>query len=182
MTKRKNIEAVKWYDKGSTLADWSTPRKHSIMEDYKESIKCFDKAIKLDPKNTRILFDKEIVLKKLGKHKEAEKCFEEIISLVWSRILKNEGKLMKTKRGVVFSYKMSATKKSIIRQYHANWGEKPDFRVYGSNGDGIGKVRFGRALRRVPAKGPTKLIGIDSFNQGFLWGILHDERISNGDW
>ena len=78
-------------------------------------------------------------------------------------------------------YIFDINKKSIIRQYHANWGEKPDFRVYGS-ADGIGKVRFGRALRRVPAKGPTKLIGIDSFNQGFLWGILNDERISKGDW
>ena len=185
MAKRKNIEAVKWYDKGSTLADWSTPRKHSIMEDYKESIKCFDKAIKLDPKNTRILFDKEIVLKKLGKHKEAEKCFEEIISLVWSRILKNEGKLMKTKRGVVFSYRTTKYKKSIMPQLRLQ-NSGPKFPVY-SEGRYITNTLVERALDIVPVVGPTELkilLEMQSLDTSHrhLWGILHDERISKGDW
>ena len=185
MAKRKNIEAVKWHDKGSTLADWSTPRTHSIIEDYKEAIKCFDKVIKLDPKNTRISFDKEIVLKKLGKHEEAEKCFEEIISLVWSRILKNEGKLMKTKRGVVFSYRITKNKKSIMPQYRLqNSGQK--FPVYGE-ARYISYTLVERALDIFPTKGPTelkRLLEMQSLDPSHthLWAILNDESISNGDW
>ena len=135
------------------------------------------------------MFDKEIVLKKLGKREEAEKCFEEIISLVWCRILKNEGKLMKTKRGVVFSYRTTKYKKSIMPQYHLQHRLKnsgPEFPIIGESRY-ISKTLIKDALDIVPVIRPIDLkryLDLQSLDtaQTHLWGILHDERISKGDW
>ena len=70
--------------------------------------------------------------------------------------------------------------KIIVPQYLANWGKKPDLRVYGE-GIGIKKSQVEAALEIVPVSGPTDLRYI-VFRPSHLWGILHDERISNGDW
>ena len=110
-----------------------------------------------------------------------KRWFEE----VWSRIIKNEGKLMKTKRGVVFSYRITKNKKSIMPQYRLqNSGQK--FPVY-SEGRYIANTLVERALDIVPVVGPTELkilLEMQSLDTSHrhLWGILHDERISKGDW
>ena len=133
------------------------------------------------------------VKKKTGVKKKAEamqktkdvkikkRWFEE----VWSRIIKNEGKLMKTKRGVVFSYRITRNKKSIMPQLRLQ-NSGPKFPVY-SEGRYITNTLVERALDIVPVVGPTELkilLEMQSLDTSHtqLWGILHDERISNGDW
>ena len=110
-----------------------------------------------------------------------KRWFEE----VWSRIIKNEGKLMKTKRGVVFSYRTTKYKKSIMPQLRLQ-NSGPKFPVY-SEGRYITNTLVERALDIVPVVGPTYLkryLDLQSLDtaQTHLWGILHDERISKGDW
>ena len=110
-----------------------------------------------------------------------KRWFEE----VWSRIIKNEGKLMKTKRGVVFSYRTTKYKKSIMPQLRLQ-NSGPKFPVY-SEGRYITNTLVERALDIVPVVGPTELkilLEMQSLDTSHrhLWGILHDERISKGDW
>ena len=110
-----------------------------------------------------------------------KRWFEE----VWSRIIKNEGKLMKTKRGVVFSYRITRNKKSIMPQLRLQ-NSGPKFPVY-SEGRYITNTLVERALDIVPVVGPTELkilLEMQSLDTSHrhLWGILNDERISNGDW
>ena len=110
-----------------------------------------------------------------------KRWFEE----VWSRIIKNEGKLMKTKRGVVFSYRTTKYKKSIMPQLRLQ-NSGPKFPVY-SEGRYITNTLVERALDIVPVVGPTELkilLEMQSLDTSHrhLWGILNDERISKGDW
>ena len=190
----------------------------------KEAIKCYTAILEYECKTQReqleknrvatdVYGNKGIALERLGLHKEAKKCFAvvtksqamqktkdvEIVNRwfeeVWSRIIKNEGKLFKTKTGVVFSYRITKTKKSIIPQRRKNWRKddsKPKgliekFPVYGE-GDSISKTLVREALDIVPTEGPTELKILMGKRTDItpwithLWGILHDERISKGVW
>ena len=125
---------------------------------------------------------------------------ELLFERVWSRIIKNEGKLFKTKTGVVFSYRITKYKKSIMPQWRLqhrlkNSAERIKFSIYSSTeefpiiGESryINKTLIKDALDIVPTEGPTELkilLEMQSLDTSHrhLWGILHDERISKGDW
>ncbi len=58
-----------WASKGEIL--------FSFLGRYEEAIKCFDKALEIDPAYYDVLSYKEIALKKLGKDEDARKCFDQ---------------------------------------------------------------------------------------------------------
>ena len=51
------------------------------LEKYEESIKCYDEAIKLNPKNENSWYNKGVSFNQLGKYEEAIKCYDELIKL-----------------------------------------------------------------------------------------------------
>ena len=175
-----------WFNKGSTLSRKS--RMHTLhLTDsgpslsLEEANKCYDEALKLDPTNMLAWLDKGTVLHGLGKDKEAAKCYDEGAELLWHRIVENVGKTMKTKTGVVFSYRIKGDK--IIPQYHLKLTHSnPDLagKKYGE-GIPIKKSQVREAFVRVPIKGPTQIKDI-AFRPEHLWAILHDPRISDGNW
>jgi hypothetical protein len=83
---------------------------------------------------------------------------------VWPRIKKHEGDTFKTITGLEFSYSIDG---NIINPSRTN--------------QNIPKSHVEKLLERVPIKNPGE-ISDDVRGSAYLWGILHDERISNGDW
>ena len=206
-------------------------KKALAIEKYhpKEAIKCYTAILEYECKTQREQLEKNriatnvygikgIVLERLGRHKEAKKCFAvvtksqamqktkdvEIVNRwfeeVWSRIIKNEGKLFKTKTGVVFSYRITKYKKSIMPQWRLqhrlkNSAERIKFSIYSSTeefpiiGESryISKTLIKDALDIVPVIRPIDLkryLDLQSLDTAHthLWGILNDKRISKGDW
>ncbi len=122
---------------------------------------------------TDVYGNKGIALERLGLDKEAKKCFAVVgksqaiqktedveiknkwFEEVWSRIIKNEGKLFKTKTGVVFSYRITKYKKSIMPQYRLK-NSGPEFPIIGE-ARYIGKTLIKDALDIVPTTGPIDL-------------------------
>ena len=184
----------------------------------KEAIKCYTAILEYEWKTqkeeleqkrvaTNVYENKGIALERLRRHEEAKKCFAVVkksqamqktkdveikkrwFEEVWSRIIKNEGKLFKTKTGVVFSYRITKYKKSIMPQYHLQHRLKnsgPEFPIIGESRY-ISKTLIKNALDIVPVIRPIDLkryLDLQSLDtaQTHLWGILHDERISDGDW
>jgi hypothetical protein len=82
---------------------------------------------------------------------------------VWSRIKEHEGETFKTITGLEFSYSIDGD--SIIPS-RTDWN--------------IPKSHVGKSLERVPLKDTTEIQ--DLMGPSYLWGILNDDRISNGDW
>ena len=195
-------------------------KKALAIEKYhpEEAIKCYTAILEYECKTQReqleknrvatdVYGNKGIALERLGRHKEAKKCFAVVTKSqamqktkdveikkrwfeeVWSRIIKNEGKLFKTKTGVVFSYRITNNGKSIMPQYRLQYRRQnsgPKFPVYGE-GRYITNTLVKRALDIIPTAGPTELKILLDLNEldttkTHLWGILHDERISDGDW
>ena len=60
----ENLGAL--FNKGNSLAN---------LGKYEESIACYDRVIKINPKKVSAWRYKGMVLKKLGEDEEAEKCF-----------------------------------------------------------------------------------------------------------
>ena len=56
-----------YYKKGLT---------HAKIEDYEEAIKCFDKAVQLDPNNALAWISKANALIEYGNEEEARKCLD----------------------------------------------------------------------------------------------------------
>ena len=83
---------------------------------------------------------------------------------VWSRIQQHEGENFETITGLPFTYEVHGN--SIITS-------RTDFELSKSDVEKI--------LERVPVKGPGE-ISNDVRGSAYLWAILHDERISSGDW
>ena len=195
-------------------------KKALAIEKYhpEEAIKCYTAILEYECKTqkeeleqkrvaTNVYENKGIALERLGRHKEAKKCFAVVTKSqamqktkdveikkrwfeeVWSRIIKNEGKLFKTKTGVVFSYRITKYKKSIMPQYrlqHRLKNSGPEFPIIGESRY-INKTLIKNALDIVPVIRPIDLkryLDLQSLDtaQTHLWGILHDERISDGDW
>ena len=183
-----------------------------------EAIKCYTAILECECKTqkeqleknrvvTNVYENKGIALERLRRHEEAKKCFAVVkksqamqktkdveikkrwFEEVWSRIIKNEGKLFKTKMGVVFSYRITKYKKSIMPQYrlqHRLKNSGPEFPIIGESRY-INKTLIKNALDIVPVIRPIDLkryLDLQSLDtaQTHLWGILHDERISDGDW
>jgi tetratricopeptide (TPR) repeat protein len=49
---------------------------HAKIEDYEEAIKCFDKAVQIDPNNVLAWISKANALIEYGDEKEARKCLD----------------------------------------------------------------------------------------------------------
>jgi tetratricopeptide (TPR) repeat protein len=49
---------------------------HAKIEDYEEAIKCFDKAVQLDPNNALAWISKANALIESGSEEEAIECFD----------------------------------------------------------------------------------------------------------
>ena len=81
----------------------------------------------------------------------------------WSRIKKHEGDTFKTITGLEFSYSIDGD--SIIPS-RTDWK--------------IPRSHVLKLLDRVPLKDTTEIQ--DVMGPSYLWGILNDERISNGNW
>ena len=82
---------------------------------------------------------------------------------VWSRIQQHEGETFKTITGKEFSYSIHG---AVINPSRTDWN--------------ITKSHVEKSLERVPLKDTTEIQ--DLMGPSYLWGILNDERISNGDW
>ena len=50
---------------------------HAKIEDYEEAIKCFEKAVQLDPNNALAWISKGNALTELGNDKDARACFDQ---------------------------------------------------------------------------------------------------------
>ena len=83
---------------------------------------------------------------------------------VWSRIQQHEGETFKTITGKEFSYSIHG---AVINPSRTDWN--------------IPKSHVEKLLERVPIKNPGEITD-DVMGPSYLWGILNDERISNGDW
>ena len=83
---------------------------------------------------------------------------------VWQRILAHEGEIFHTKTGCEFHYRIEG---SHFIQDRTKWN--------------ITKQDFEKAFACVPIDGPG---GINSLVQGpaYVWAVLHDPRISSGEW
>ena len=125
---------------------------------------------------------------------EIEKKIKEF-TIIRNRIVKNQGKTMRTKRGVVFSYRVK--KKSVISQYLMEYHKNDKNKGLGIVSNHIDSEKFiiyaedkaisEKLLRTATesffdVEGPTELkryLGINNFDSRIthLWGILNDKRI-----
>ena len=87
-------------------------------------------------------------------------AFEEI----WRRILKHEGEMFYTKTGKPFTYRVE--KNNVIP-------DRTEFPLHKSN--------FEKAYAIVPIDGPGEISNV-VMGSAYVWAILHDSRISKGNW
>ncbi len=86
------------------------------------------------------------------------------IDKVWEKIEAHEGCSFKTKTGQSFSYEITG---NILNPSSTEYN--------------LSKSEFAKALKYVPIEGPGK---ISSCVRGpsYIWAILHDDRICQGEW
>jgi hypothetical protein len=90
----------------------------------------------------------------------AKPAFEE----VWKRILACEGKEFKTITSLPFTYEMRGC------------SLRPSRTEYN-----ISKSDIAKAYAMVPLSGPGKITKLVR-GPAYMWAILHDKRISLGEW
>jgi tetratricopeptide (TPR) repeat protein len=62
--------------------DWTNKGIYLNMDGkYEESIKCYDKAIEIDPNYIKAWHNKGVALESLKKYEEAIKCFDKVIQI-----------------------------------------------------------------------------------------------------
>ena len=86
--------------------------------------------------------------------------FEEI----WRRIVTHEGEIFRTKTGLEFTYRIDGE------------GFYPSRTSYRTS-----KTDFRRAYEIVPIDGPGVINDIVR-GPAYVWAVLHDQRISLGEW
>jgi len=202
--KRKNTLDV-WFKKGLAVEEH---HPEEAIKYYDKIIQHEDKIQKEKPRQKKFFANvfqhKGFTLKKLGMREGAQKCFTVAFTIsnavfssstfftmselekkdkqfdkIWSKIVKNEGKLMKTKTGNVFSYRITKYKTSIIPIWH--FQKPPKFPKAGPTRY-ISKNLIKNAFDVFPTKGPIalkKLLNLYSMDTAatHLWGILNDKRI-----
>ena len=202
---KKNTLDV-WFKKGLAVEEH---HPEEALKYYDKIIQHEDKIQKEKPRQKKffanVLQHKGLSLKKLGKREDAQKYFTTAFTIsnaifssstfftvselekkdkqfdkIWSKIVKNEGKLMKTKTGNVFSYRITKYETSIMPIYH--FQEPPKFPKAGEVRY-ISKNLIKNAFDVFPTKGPMelkKILNLYSIDSAatHLWGILNDSRIS----
>ena len=83
---------------------------------------------------------------------------------IWSRIDGLEGQIFHTKTGLEFTYIIA---EGVLKP------SRTDYK--------IGRADFETAYKKVPLGGPGEINQIVR-GPSYVWAILHDQRISNGDW
>ena len=86
--------------------------------------------------------------------------FEEI----WERIIANTGETFHTITGLPFAYKIKGGTVHPSRTEYA-----------------ISRADFEKAYEKVPIRGPG-VINTLVRGTAYVWTILHDKRISSGEW
>ena len=82
ISERKGTTSVFWCNKGLALYK---------KEDYEEAIKCYDKALKINPKDIAPWFDRGVCFFSINNYEEALKCYDKVLKLnpeytdVWFR-------------------------------------------------------------------------------------------------
>ena len=201
---KKNMLNV-WFKKGLAVEEH---HPEEAVKYYDKIIQHENKIQKEKPRQKKffanVLQHKGLSLKKLGKREDAQKYFTTAFTIfnaifssstfftvselekkdkqfdkIWSKIVKSEGKLMKTKTGNVFSYRITKYKTSIIPIWH--FQKPPKFPKAGPTRY-ISKNLIKNAFDVFPTKGPIalkKLLNLYSMDTAatHLWGILNDKRI-----
>ncbi len=83
---------------------------------------------------------------------------------VWRRIVAYAGESFKTKRQLVFTYEVEG---------EFFYPSRTDYQ--------ISKTNFETAFKMVPLEGPGPLSNLVR-GSSYVWAVLHDERISQGQW
>ena len=83
---------------------------------------------------------------------------------VWERIKQHAGETFYTKRGLPFTYEV-----------------RGDVFLPSRTGYAIAKTDFRKAYERVPFEGPGEINYLVR-GPAYIWAVLHDRRISKGDW
>jgi hypothetical protein len=83
---------------------------------------------------------------------------------VWNSIVVCEGQLFQTVRGLPFTYKIRGNALVPSRTEYQ-----------------ISKSDFEKAFELVPFPGPGKISNLVR-GPAYVWAILHDRRISSGEW
>jgi len=83
---------------------------------------------------------------------------------IWARIAKHAGKTFHTIKGLEFTYNVDGN------------GFYPSRTAYR-----ISKDDFRTAYQMVPLKGPGEINAIVR-GPAYVWAVLHDQRISLGEW
>ncbi len=84
--------------------------------------------------------------------------------VIWKRIRSYEGEKYSTKRGIEFTYVIEGERLCPSRTVY--WIAKNDFK---------------KVYRKIPIEGPSA-ISNDVRGPSYVWAILHDKRISQGEW
>jgi len=85
------------------------------------------------------------------------------INEIWDRIVAHEGQEFRQKGGKVFAYTI---KGNVLNPSTTN--------------QNVPKSEFEKSLARLPFEGPGDINDIRA--PSYVYGILMDERISQGDW
>ena len=86
------------------------------------------------------------------------------VEAVWIRMKALEGQEFETKTGKPFSYEISG---NIFRPSRTKYN--------------ITKSDFGKALGLVPLDGPGIISNLVR-GSAYIWAVLHDRRIRQGEW
>lgn len=86
---------------------------------YQEAIKCFDKAIKINPDNASACVNKGVALKNLDKYQEAIKCFDQAIKI------NSADAAIYYNKGVAFEY--LGNYQEAIKSYNQALKVNPDY-------------------------------------------------------
>lgn len=83
---------------------------------------------------------------------------------VWNRLSALEGEEFKTKTGLPFTYTISG---DVLRVSRTEYN--------------LTKANFAKAFKAVPFDGPGNIQN-DVRGPSYVWALLHDSRVRNGEW
>lgn len=84
--------------------------------------------------------------------------------VVWQRIVSHQGERFETKQGLEFLFRIDGNMLYPSRTTYQ-----------------ISKQDVEKAFNKVPIKGPGEISHLVR-GPSYLWAVLHDKRISQGEW